>query len=401
MTSFLTPGVYKQDILPEIPLELQTGIPVFVGLGQVVEKEPQPLTSWGRKLFDDRKEPQPLTSWDRQLFDYRLGKLPETSYLADAVKGFFENDGKCCYVLLLKDNSLEALEAGLETIESLDEIDLICLPDLMSLDLNLEDVQIAQLKVLEHCYRLGDRFAILDALPESDLAQIQAQRQELSRSEVGAYGALYYPWIRLANGLTEKNRLMPPCGHIAGIYARSDRKIGIHKAPANEVLKGVLGLEVNLSDKEQGQLNPLGINALRIFPGRGIRVWGARTLSANPAWTYINVKRLFITLHRWIDLNLADVVFEPNNQKLWASISRELTDYLTGLFQKGAFLGNSPEEAFYVKCDAETNPGDRRENGQVTTEIGLRPTIPGEFIVVRIVQSPNTATIITTENNGG
>jgi phage tail sheath protein FI len=155
----------------------------------------------------------------------------------------------------------------------------------------------------------------------------------------------------------------------------------------------VLDLESNLTDVQQGNLNPQGINCLRAFPGRGIRVWGARTLSHNPAWNYVNVRRLFLTAGRWIERNLSNAVFEPNDHKLWARIRRELTAYFSGLFRQGALKGNKAEEAFYVKCDTETNPPEVRDSGTVITEIGLSPMIPSEFIVIRIVHSAIGMTI--------
>jgi len=159
----------------------------------------------------------------------------------------------------------------------------------------------------------------------------------------------------------------------------------VHKAPANEELEGVVDLAVHLTDADQAQLNPVGVNALRAFPGRGIRVWGARTLSRNAAWTYVNVRRLFLTATRWIELSLADAVFEPHDTRLWNRITRELTTYFEGLFRAGALRGRTAAEAFFVKCDGETNPPEVRETGRVVTVIGLAPAVPNEFVVVRII----------------
>ena len=176
----------------------------------------------------------------------------------------------------------------------------------------------------------------------------------------------------------------PPCGTIAGIIARTDQSIGVHKAPANAILEGVYDLEFSLTNAEQDSLNPMGVNCLRAFPGRGLRVWGARTLATDPAWAYIAVRRLVLTAERWIERNMADLVFEPNDARVWARVSRELTAYLDHLYQQGALQGRAAQEAFYVKCDAETNPPEVRDAGQLITEIGLAPVSPNEFIVVRI-----------------
>lgn len=194
-----------------------------------------------------------------------------------------------------------------------------------------------------------------------------------------------------ANGYTET---VPPCGHIAGIYARSDRQTGVHKTPANETIENVFDLEVVVTNAEQDDLNPLAINCLRAFPGRGIRVWGGRTLSSDAAWTYIGTRRLFLTAGRWIERNLASMAFEPNEPRLWVRIARELTAYFTDLFRRGALKGQSPAQAFFVKCDAETNPVSVRDSGQVITEIGLAPVAPSEYLVVRIVLSAGGTTIL-------
>jgi hypothetical protein len=180
---------------------------------------------------------------------------------------------------------------------------------------------------------------------------------------------------------------------VAGVYTRSDREVGVHKAPANAVLEGVVNLERSLSSADQERLNPEGVNCIRGFPGRGIRVWGARTLSNEPAWAYVNVRRIFLTAARWIEANLTDTVFEPNDARLWARIGRELTVYFQGLFERGALKGATAREAFYIKCDAETNPPEQRDQGRVITEIGLAPGLPNEFIVVRIIHGASGVTI--------
>ena len=251
-------------------------------------------------------------------------------------------------------------------------------------------VHTLQTAVLDHCDRTGDRLAILDALPGGDIETVLEQRRRLS----GHNGALYFPWLD-TGGRDDQGQVLfvPPCGHVAGVYARSDAQVGVHKAPANEVLEGVLDLEINLSNTQQGRLNPVGVNALRVFPGRGIRVWGARTISPEAAWMYINVRRLFLTAGRWIERNLANAVFEPNGPSLWARLTRELTAYFNGLLQQGALQGATSREAFYVKCDGETNPPEVRDAGQVITEIGLAPTVPGEFIVIRIIHGASGVTI--------
>lgn len=201
------------------------------------------------------------------------------------------------------------------------------------------------------------------------------------------YGALYYPWIRIANPLGNgASILVPPSGHLAGIYARSDTERGVHKAPANEVIRGVMAVETQITKSEQDILNPVGVNCIRAFPGRGIRVWGARTLSSDASWRYINVRRLFNFVEESIQQGTQWIVFEPNDQALWARIRRDVSAFLTTVWRSGALFGLTPAEAFYVKCDEENNPTATRDLGQVVIEIGLAPVKPAEFVIFRISQ---------------
>lgn len=382
MPDYLTPGVYKEDILPPPRAAFRTGVPVFLGYAAGVSPNtPRPLTLWSQFA---------------QSFGTALSAggpfVPRSDgYLADAVRGFFANGGTLCYVVRLDENrdGIEALEAGLEAVAALDTIDLVCAPDIMapreqSLTLNPLAIQAMQNLVLHLCDSTGDRFAILDALPVDDNVRVIRQRQGLH----GTNGALYFPWLLASVGTR-----IPPCGHIAGIYARTDNRTGVHKAPANETVEGVLDVDVVVTGADQAQLNPLGINCTRAFRGRGLRVWGARTLSQDPNWTYVNVRRLFLTAGRWVERTLGAVAFEPNDPRLWTRITRELTSYFTQLFAAGALQGQTAADAFFVKCDMETNPADVREAGRVVTEIGLAPSRPNEFIIVRIIHDASGVSI--------
>jgi phage tail sheath protein FI len=171
-----------------------------------------------------------------------------------------------------------------------------------------------------------------------------------------------------------------------GIYNRSDAARGVHKAPANEVVLGAIDLEHNLSKGEQDVLNPIGVNCIRAFPGRGIRVWGGRTLSSDGAWRYINVRRLFVMVEASMDMGLQWVVFEPNDSTLWARVRRDVTSFLRVVWRGGALFGDTPEQAFYVKCDEELNPREIRDLGQLIIEVGLAPVKPAEFVIFRITQ---------------
>ena len=380
---YRSPGLYKEHIFPQQSVELDTGVPVFLGLCNCknVREEKIPVN-----------QPQQL-GWSQ--FEQFFGKPLSNSYLAYAVRGFFQNGGDKCYVVRLKNRTRQALEEGLTALKRLNTIDLVCAPDIMGLpplETDPKEVEFMQSALLEHCSNLGDRFAILDSLLNANPEEVQKQKQKLTENL--DRGALYYPWVRIADGPEQSNNFIPPCGHVAGAYARSDKSIGVHKAPANEILEGVIDLEVSLTNEEQGQLNSENINCLRVFPGRGIRVWGARTLSSDRQWLYINVRRLFLNIERSLELKMAYTVLEPNNSRLWGNIRRDLTAYFNQLFEKGALKGNSSSEAFYIKCDEETNPPPEiRDAGIVVAEIGLAATIPGEFVVVRILQDSSGITI--------
>jgi phage tail sheath protein FI len=226
----------------------------------------------------------------------------------------------------------------------------------------------------------------LDTPPGLNAQQAKEWRSFLNFDS--SYAALYYPWIEVADlsGSGKTTKLVPPSGHIAGNYNRSDSERGVHKAPANEVVLGALNLEINLSKGEQDTLNPIGVNCIRSFPGRGIRVWGGRTLSSDGSWRYINVRRLFIMVGASLDAGMQWVVFEPNDSTLWAKVRRDVTAFLRTIWRSGALFGTTPEQAFYVKCDEEVNPPEIRDLGQLIIEIGLAPVKPAEFVIFRISQ---------------
>ena len=369
------PGVYEQlSFGSPRRILFSTGIPVFLGTmekaNHKVAKEKSPT-------------PHMLSLWSQ--FDSHIGNPYPGCSLAHAVRGFFENGGHWCYVAVLKDRSHASLASGLHAIADLNSADLVCVPDLSG---NEADVLAEQQMVTDHCEDVGGRFAILDSRLGDRQEDVLQHRSAIE----GRNGALYYPWIRV-QGFGDSGELetVPPCGHIAGVFNRIDRSRGVHKAPANEVLSGVVDLERRLTNRDQDMLNPKGVNCLRSFPGRGIRVWGARTLSNQPDWMYVNVRRLFITAARWMDWNLLEMTFEPNDARLWTRIERKLTEYFANQYRIGALKGGSLKEAFYVKCDKDTNPPELRESGQVITEIGLAPAVPYEFVVVRLIRGSRGA----------
>jgi phage tail sheath protein FI len=283
-----------------------------------------------------------------------------------------------------------AERTGIAGFEAADDVTMVCVPELMALyqkgTLSLEGVKAVQQAMLDHCANMKDRFAILDCPPGMSPQEIRDWRMNEAGYD-SKYGAVYYPWIKVANPLGNGEAvLVPPSGHMAGVYARSDTERGVHKAPANEIVRGALGLETHITKSEQDSLNPEGINCIRAFPGRGIRIWGARTLSSDASWRYINVRRLFNFVEESIELGTQWIVFEPNDMDLWARIRRDITAFLTRVWRDGALFGATPAEAFYVKCDEELNTVEIRDAGQVIIEIGMAPVKPAEFVIFRISQ---------------
>jgi len=279
---------------------------------------------------------------------------------------------------------------GLAGLEALDDVTMVSMPDLMNLYqkgvIDMKSVQVAQTALMNHCEKMKNRVAILDSPPSLTPQAVSNWRMKEANYD-SKYAALYYPWIEIDNP-TQKGKTMfsPPSGHMAGIWARNDAERGVHKAPANEIVRGAIGLERQITMGEQDGLNPNGVNCIRAFPGRGIRVWGARTLSSDPSWRYLNVRRLFNFVESSIDRGTQWIVFEPNDETLWAKIRRDISSFLYQVYLSGALFGSTPDQAFFVKCDAEVNPPAIVDAGIVITEIGIAPVKPAEFVVFRIGQ---------------
>lgn len=285
---------------------------------------------------------------------------------------------------------------GFGGLEAIDEVTMLAVPDLMAVyqkgAIDLEGVQAVQAAMIGHCELMGDRVAIVDAPPGLNAQQIKEWRVD----KVGydsKYASLYWPWIKVLDPLNGHGMFVPPSGYVAGVWARSDDTRGVHKAPANEVIRGALALELTITKGEHDQLNPSGINCIRSFPGRGIRIWGARTLSSDPAWRYLNVRRLFNYVEESILEGTQWVVFEPNDMNLWQRVKRTLNAFLLRVWRDGALFGATPAEAFYVKCDAETNPPEVVDAGQLVVEVGIAPVKPAEFVVFRVAQFSGGASL--------
>ena len=293
----------------------------------------------------------------------------------------------------------ESARTGINGLALADEVTMVMVPDLItaatkddgSIDLSMWKA--VQTAMIGHCEMQGNRMAILDAPPGMTVQQIKEWRSDVAMYD-SAFAAIYYPWIKVENpaGTNGNSEVfVPPSGHIAGVWARTDETRGVWKAPANDTIRGCLDVERAVTKNEQSLLNPIGINCIRPFGTRGIRIWGARTLSSDSDWRYINVRRLFNMVETTILDGTQYAVFEPNDMKLWQGVSRTLTGFLDGLWRDGALFGASPAEAFFVKCDAETNPPASIDEGRMVVEVGLAPVKPAEFVIFRVSQQKQVA----------
>ena len=287
---------------------------------------------------------------------------------------------------------------GLAGLEIIDEISIISVPDEVHPTLNAANQTQLMNAVVTQCERLRDRFAILQ------LPQGQGIVQNIFPPRDTTYAAVYYPWIRVFNPQTRDTLLVPPGGHVAGIFARSDRERGVHKAPANEVVRDIVNRDINGSRKpleftlgkgEQDILNPRGINVIRDFRAdrRGIRVWGARTLSSDPLWRYVNVRRLFLYVEESIDEGTQWVVFEPNDEPTWARVRQSVSNFLLLVWRSGALQGSTEAQAFFVRCGYDTMTQADIDAGRLICEVGIAPVKPAEFVIFRIQQKTAELTL--------
>lgn len=423
MASYLAPGVYIEEVPSGArPIEaVGTSTAAFVGVApnaQALLNQAVSINNWAEFL---KKFVTPASA---------------STALAQAVYGFFLNGGRLCYVVNVgTDNPIVGdarQRRGLDVLKAVDEVAIVAAP-------GYTDPQSWE-ALLAHCENMKDRVAILDA-PEdvanldllTQVATIKAPRKAKSsesepggtaeaegsrrkgapsesdlggeaepvglrpRQSDGGYGAFYFPWITVTDACDARRIInAPPSGHIAGIYARTDAMRGVHKAPANEPVRGALDVNYRVTHEDQEKLNPQGVNCIRFFPSAGIRVWGARTLAASASeWRYINVRRLFNMIEESIAQSTSWVVFEPNDTSLWKSIRRDVTAFLMLLWRQGALMGTTPQQAFFVKCDEETNPPEEVDAGRVIILIGIAPVKPAEFVIFRIGQTVAGAEVTT------
>lgn len=394
----------------------------------------------------------PIRNWlhfRREFVDDEHGApTGEITDLTCGVFGFFQNGGRLCYVVNTGpvDGPVPGAAGSREGVDALDLVDQVAIVaapgfiDPTSLD-----------RLLTHCENRKDRVAVLDgparvsdvnqltkvgtvAVPETPPSQTRRGRvggtsdgsdsdeatpndgsdassggptdtpEALpgpegsvtgykARDSERGFGAQYVPHIVIANPFDGTPLIAPPSGHIAGVWARTDSERGVFKAPANAILHGVTGFSQYINQAEQELLNPVGCNVLRNFPDRGNVIWGARTVSSDPEWRYLNVRRLFSMVEKSILQDTRWMVFELNNHTLWESIRRDITAFLTRLWRDGALFGRTPEEAFFVKCDEETNPPEVRDAGQVIVVVGIAPVKPAEFVIFQVSQHQAGSTI--------
>ena len=390
MATYQTPGVYVEEVEGgSRPIEAgSTNIAGFLGIAQ---KGPV-------------NEAVLVTNWTQ--YTKIFGGMHSGGWLAHGVYQFFQNGGTKCFINNLAPGAVTESEGeeaeqsqvvkktsnpeniakliigkdegvgnktGLYLFDTIPEIALVAAPGVTE--------PAAQDAILTHCEKNRFRFAVLDS--QEDLEK-GIDTMPMPRDSI--MGAYYFPWISMYDTTADAEVYAPPSGGICGVYSRVDSVRGVHKAPANEIFRTALGLKYNLTDAEQELLNPKGINCIREFPGRGIRVWGARTISSNPEWKYINVRRLFCMVEQAIQNGTNWVVFEPNTRDLWKKITRNLTAFLLNIWRGGALFGDTPEEAFYVRCDDELNPPESIDAGYVVVEVGLAPAKPAEFVVFRVSQ---------------
>ncbi len=355
MPENLVPGVYVGESNPGAHsiTGVSTSTAAFLGIAKAGLFTPTLVTSFA---------------------DYQSEFAADTgiNYMWAAVRGFFENGGTRLYISRLHAEKHQDLAPALQALESVDA-SIICAPA-VSADPNVAAT------LIEHCEKMRYRFAILDA-PQSP-APTDGPPAAL-RSSFAAY---YYPWVALPECADHGPIRVPPSGHIAGIYARTDQQQGVWHAPAGMPVIGIVGLDNVITDVQGEALNSAGVNVLRNFAGKGSLVWGARTTSQDPEWKYVNIRRYLSYLEHSIEAGTQWVVFEPNGDQLWAQVRNAVSNFLFTQWSNGALQGLKPEDAFFVRCDRTTMTQNDIDNGRLIVEVGVAPLRPAEFVIFRIGQ---------------
>lgn len=397
MPNYLAPGVYVEETQSgNRPIEpVGTSTAAFLGVAPAGDRQLNRLV-W-------------IENWTQFMTEFAVAGSRSTP-LARSVFGFFQNGGtRCAVVNVGTEGSIEGdgtLNQGIGVLEPYDNISIVAAPGYSD--------PVSHQALLAHCLKMRDRVAILDAPEKVDnisaltrmaLATPTGKRAAEPPGEAAfgpppsdaGYTAFYFPWITIRDPMAPFETLnTPPSGHMAGIYSRTDSTRGVHKAPANEVVNGAVGVSQMITRQQQEELNPKGVNCIRYFPNQGIRVWGARTTAPGASeWRYISVRRFFIMVEASIMRATSWVVFEPNDRPLWKAIRRDVSAFLTLLWRQGAIMGRVPAEAFFVQCDEETNTQEEIDAGRVVIVVGIAPVKPAEFVIFRIGQSLDGATVDT------
>ena len=282
-----------------------------------------------------------------------------------------------------RDDLAELTKTGLKQFEAIDDISIVAAPgSTWNYAQYRDDANAITGLLLAHAADMRYRIAVLDSAQNQSIADVRKMRAKLDSK----YGALYFPWVRVLDPITRQPTTLPPSGFVAGIYARNDINRAVYKAPANEVVNLALGFELTITKAQQEVMNPEGVNCFRFFEGRGMLLWGARTVSSDPEWKYVNIRRYFIYLEHSIDRGTQWAVFEPNGERLWANVRRTIEDFLLNEWQMGALLGDKPEKAYFVRCDRSTMTQNDIDNGRLVCLVGVAPLTPAEFVIFRIGQ---------------
>lgn len=405
MPTYQAPGVYVEEVPPAARPIAGVGtstagfigvVPDSVALPAPIKGHPGTFTTHTVNISAPVGKPVLVTSWadfvkhfgdlvgpERDTAAATVTVSVEFRNLAQAVYGFFNNGGTRCYVARAATSGATDVGRVLDAFAAIDEIAIVAAPGMLD-----EGVQE---RIIDHCENMRDRFAVLDGAETADeftKPEIQGTTRDSS------YAGVYFPWIKVFDPSEKLMRpagdgsvYVAPSGHVAGVFARVDGERGVFKAPANEVVRGALDVRYGLSKADQEGLNPAGVNVIRSFGGN-IKIWGARTAGgdANGDFKYVSTRRFFNFLCESIDEGTQFVVFEPNGPALWQRVVRSVSDFLLNQWRDGALLGETPKQAFFVRCDKETNPPEVREAGRVVCEVGVAIVKPAEFVIFRVQQ---------------
>lgn len=383
MPKYLNPGVYVDEASCRVKsiIGTTTSVTGFVGPTQntPADDTPKLLTN-----FSDFEcvygGLNPLTS--------EIG--PVRNYIAHAARAFFQNGGNRLYVVPVHGGADAGTYVGIEedkaeykngfkALEAIEDISIVATPGATAGKSDEHGAAIAEC-LIEHCERMKYRFAVLDPPEGQTIEEIRSYRVRFESK----HAALYYPWVQVADPITGGKIALPPSGFIAGLYTRNDTERGVHKAPANLEMRLADGLERQLTQAELALLNPEGVNNLRFFDSRGYLVWGARTISSDPEWKYVNLRRYFNYLEQSIDHGTQWVVFEPNGELLWYMVRNAINEFLFNEWRSGVLLGATPEQAYFVRCDKSTMTQSDIDNGRLVCEVGIAAMKPTEFVIFRI-----------------